>query len=112
MRHPHFTKRIELAYAAASIPAETQFVFFSDRTSIEENTGSTTREVQRYCAIPAQACSYKIGHTYWNTQRDRARKALGARFDIKAFHRQVLQDGSLPLDVLEEKIDRWVSAGG
>lgn len=46
MRHPHFTKRIELAYAAASIPAETEFVFFSDRTSIEENTGSTTREVE------------------------------------------------------------------
>lgn len=46
MRHPHFTKRIELAYASASVPPETEFVFLSDRTSIEENTDSTTREVE------------------------------------------------------------------
>jgi hypothetical protein len=46
MRHPHFTKRIELAYATASVPAETEFVFLSDRTTIEENTDSTTREVE------------------------------------------------------------------
>ncbi len=71
--------------------------------------GSTTREVQRYCAIPAQACSYKIGHTYWNTQRDRARKALGARFDIKAFHEAGLASGAMPLDVLGQVVGDYIA---
>lgn len=69
-------------------------------------------EAERFMAIPGQALAYKIGELKIRELRTRAEQKLGARFDIKAFHRQVLQDGSLPLDVLEEKIDRWVSAGG
>ena len=72
--------------------------------------GSTTREVQRYCAIPAQACSYKIGHTYWNTQRDRAKAALGPKFDIKAFHDAGLLSGAMPLDVLGSAIGGYIAA--
>ncbi len=71
--------------------------------------GSTTREVERYCAIPAQACSYKIGHTYWNMIRDRAKTALGPRFDIKAFHDAGLLNGAMPLDVLGSAIDAYVA---
>jgi uncharacterized protein (DUF885 family) len=71
--------------------------------------GSTTREVQRYCAIPAQACSYKIGHTYWNKQRDRARAALGPRFDIRAFHDAGLLSGAMPLDVLGDRIGDYIA---
>ena len=69
--------------------------------------GSTTREVQRYCAIPAQACSYKIGHTVWNRLRDRARTALGPRFDIKGFHDAGLKPGAMPLDVLDRAVADW-----
>jgi uncharacterized protein (DUF885 family) len=70
--------------------------------------GFTTREVNRYCAIPAQACSYKIGHTYWVTQRERAKAALGARFDIKAFHDAGLLSGAMPLDVLGRRVDDYI----
>jgi uncharacterized protein (DUF885 family) len=71
--------------------------------------GSTTREVERYCAIPAQACSYKIGHTVWNQLRDRARAALGPKFDIKAFHDAGLMEGAMPLDVLGKAIDAYIA---
>jgi uncharacterized protein (DUF885 family) len=71
--------------------------------------GFTTREVNRYCAIPAQACSYKIGHTYWNRQRDKARAALGPRFDIKKFHDAGLLAGAMPLDVLGRRIDDYIA---
>jgi uncharacterized protein (DUF885 family) len=70
--------------------------------------GFTTREVNRYCAIPAQACSYKIGHTYWVGQRARAKAALGAKFDIKAFHDAGLLAGAMPLDVLGRRIDDYI----
>jgi uncharacterized protein (DUF885 family) len=72
--------------------------------------GSTTREVHRYCAIPAQACSYKIGHTFWNQQRDRAKAALGPRFDLKAFHDVGLLSGAMPLDVLASAIDGYIAS--
>ena len=69
-------------------------------------------EAERFIAIPGQALAYKIGELKIRQLRTRAEQKLGARFDIKAFHRQVLQDGSLPLDVLEAKIDRWIAAQG
>jgi uncharacterized protein (DUF885 family) len=71
--------------------------------------GFATREVQRYCAIPAQACSYKIGHTFWNRQRDKARAALGGKFDIKAFHDAGLLSGAMPLDVLAARVDDYIA---
>ena len=67
-------------------------------------------EVERFSAIPAQGLAYKIGQLRITELRRRAEAALGPRFDIKAFHRAVLEDGALPLDVLEAKIDRWIAA--
>ena len=69
--------------------------------------GSTTREVDRYVAIPGQACSYKIGHTTWNRLRDRARAELGPKFDIKGFHSAGLDPGAMPLAVLDTVIADW-----
>jgi uncharacterized protein (DUF885 family) len=71
---------------------------------------STAREVERYCAIPAQACSYKIGNTYWVNQREKARAKLGSAFDIKAFHDAGLLEGAMPLDVLGSAIDAYVAS--
>jgi uncharacterized protein (DUF885 family) len=71
--------------------------------------GFATREVERYCATPGQACSYKIGHTVWVKARERAKTALGARYDIKAFHAAGLDCGRVPLDVLDGVIDRYVA---
>ena len=70
-----------------------------------------TAEVERYVAYPGQALSYKIGELEILTLRRRAQKALGPRFDIKAFHDQVLLGGSMPLTTLERKVERWLASG-
>ena len=79
-----------------------------------QNSGMTNTEVvaevERYIAIPSQALAYKIGALKIQELRKRAETRLGARFDIKAFHEQVLNTGGLPLAVLETKIDRWIEA--
>ena len=71
-----------------------------------------TAEVERYIAIPTQALAYKVGALKIQELRRKAEAALGDRFDIKAFHAEVLDTGALPLPVLEAKIDRWIAAGG
>lgn len=67
-------------------------------------------EVERYIANPGQALGYKIGQIRIREMRNKSEAALGSRFDIKEFHSQILRDGALPMDVLEEKIDRWIES--
>ena len=69
-----------------------------------------TAEVERYIAIPSQATAYKVGALTIQRLRDKARAALGAKFDIRQFHAQVLDSGALPMAILEAKIDRWIAA--
>jgi len=71
-----------------------------------------TAEVERYVAYPGQALSYKIGELKIRELRSRAERALGDRFDLKAFHDQILLGGSMPLTILEQNVDRWIAAGG
>jgi uncharacterized protein (DUF885 family) len=72
--------------------------------------GFATREVDRYCTTPGQACSYKIGHTVFVKARARAKAALGSQFDIKDFHAAGLDCGRVPLDILDGVIDRWIAS--
>jgi uncharacterized protein (DUF885 family) len=67
-------------------------------------------EAERFSAIPGQALAYKIGQLKIVELRQRAEKALGKKFDVRAFHDEVLKDGAVPLEVLEAKIDRWIAA--
>jgi uncharacterized protein (DUF885 family) len=69
-----------------------------------------TAEVERYVANPAQALSYKIGALTIQRLRKKAEAQLGSKFDIRAFHDQVLGSGALPLPILEAKIDAWITA--
>jgi len=66
-------------------------------------------ETDRYIAWPAQALSYKLGQLKIRELRERARKALGAKFDIRAFHDEMLDGGTLPLDLLESRTDNWIA---
>ena len=75
-----------------------------------ESKTDATAEVERYIAIPSQAVAYKVGALKIQELRDRAKAALGPRFDIRDFHAQVLGSGALPLAILEQKIDRWIAA--
>jgi uncharacterized protein (DUF885 family) len=67
-------------------------------------------EVDRYVVLPAQALAYKIGEREILDLRERAKAALGARFDIKRFHDAILNDGGMPLAILDAKIERWIAA--
>lgn len=67
------------------------------------------REVERYCTQAGQACSYKVGHIAWLRARDNAKKILGAKYDVKRFH-DVLQDGAVPLTILERLVEERARA--
>jgi len=74
--------------------------------------GDISSEVPRYMAYVGQATSYKAGQVSIERSRQKAKDALGSGFDVKKFHREVLNTGALPLSVLEAKIANWVKAGG
>jgi uncharacterized protein (DUF885 family) len=68
------------------------------------------QEIERYIAMPGQAVSYKIGELKIMAIRQKAEKALGDRFDLRAFHDQVLKDGPMPLAIFETKLDSWIKS--
>lgn len=82
--------------------------FFRDHSAVDEV--DIQSETDRYIVWPGQALAYKIGQMKILELRERAKKELGAKFDIRAFHDEILGGGALPLDVLEERIDHWIAA--
>jgi uncharacterized protein (DUF885 family) len=81
-----------------------------------DNSGRTrnamTSEIDRYCGTPAQACGYKVGHTEINRLRDKAKAALGPKYDLRTFDDLVVETGSVPLTVLSNMVDGYIAGGG
>jgi uncharacterized protein (DUF885 family) len=84
--------------------------FMTERTALSRHEIET--EVDRYISWPGQALAYKMGELKIRELRARAEKALGDRFDVRAFHDAVLENGTVPLTILEERIDAFIAAGG
>lgn len=81
-----------------------------DATGRTQN--AMTSEIDRYVGTPGQACGYKIGHTEINRMRDRAKAKLGARYDLRKFDDLIVETGAVPITVLDQVVDSWITAGG
>jgi uncharacterized protein (DUF885 family) len=81
--------------------------YFHEHSGVGET--DVQAEVDRYIAWPAQALGYKVGQLRLLALRAKAQQALGDRFDLRAFHDQLLDSGALPLDLLEQRIDSWIA---
>jgi uncharacterized protein (DUF885 family) len=89
-------------------PRERALAWFAEATG--GTVDSVAGEIDRYAVWPGQACGYKVGHTEINRQRDRAKKALGPRFDFRAFNDLVVGGSARPLTVLERDVERMIEA--
>jgi uncharacterized protein (DUF885 family) len=81
--------------------------FFRKSGAVDEPTIQT--ETDRYISWPAQALSYKLGQLKFRELRDRARKELGSKFDLRKFHDEMLDGGALPLDLLDARTNQWIA---
>ncbi|HSG35218.1 MAG TPA: DUF885 domain-containing protein [Sphingomonadaceae bacterium] len=79
-------------------------------SNMADSEATITSEIRRYLVLPGQATSYKIGMLKIQQLRARAEQALGDEFDIRTFHDTVLGGGSMPLDLLERRVDTWIAA--
>src|SRR5881409_4484972 len=102
----HARKAIDTGIHAKRWTREQAVQFFVDVNG--SNPLEVASEVDRYCSWPGQACGYKVGHSEINRQRDKAKSALGAKFDLKAFDDTVVLGANVPLDVLVRNVDEYV----
>jgi uncharacterized protein (DUF885 family) len=86
-----------------------QVIDYMLKNSAESETQATA-EAERYMAIPGQALAYKIGALKIRELRDEAEQSLGGEFDVRKFHAVVLENGSVPLEILEARVKRWIAS--
>lgn len=98
---------VDVAIHTKGMTREQAIKYMMDNEAISEQ--GATAEIERYMVIPAQALGYKIGALKIRELRNKYEKQLGAKFDLATFHDEILKDGSLPLNVLEAKMDAWAN---
>lgn len=81
--------------------------FFHEHTS--EDEPDVQSETDRYIAVPGQALGYKLGQLAILRLREQAQKELGSRYDVRAFHDEILNGGALPLDVMDTRVQAWIA---
>jgi uncharacterized protein (DUF885 family) len=96
---------VDVAIHTKGMPREEAIKYMMDNEPISEQ--GATAEIERYMAIPAQALGYKIGALKIRELRNKYEQHLGSKFSIAAFHDEVLKDGAMPLEVLENKMNAW-----
>ncbi|MDP1646926.1 MAG: DUF885 domain-containing protein [Rubrivivax sp.] len=99
---------VDTGYHALGWSRQRCIDFMVERTGVDRDFVSA--EVDRYTSQPAQALAYMIGKLKFDELRDRAKARLGERFDIRAFHNAVLDQGALPLSTLDRVVDEWIAA--
>jgi len=99
---------VDVAIHTKNMSREEAIKYMMDNEAISEQ--GATAEIERYMGIPAQALGYKIGAMKIRALRTKYEKALGDKFNVAEFHTEILKDGSLPLNVLESKMDAWASS--
>ncbi|MDF7813677.1 DUF885 domain-containing protein [Hymenobacter sp. YC55] len=98
---------VDVGMHSKNMTREEAIKYMMDNEPISEQ--GATAEIERYMAIPGQALAYKTGALKLRELRDRYAKQLGSKFDLRAFHDEVLAGGSMPLAVLERKMDAWAA---
>lgn len=99
---------IDTGIHAMGWSTEQGIAWMMDHSSM--NHDQAAAEVERYVAYPAQALSYKVGQLDIARLRAKAARELGARFDVRQFHDQILLGGSMPLTILDRKVDHWIES--
>jgi uncharacterized protein (DUF885 family) len=99
---------VDTGLHAFNWPREQAINYLLENTAISSH--DATSEVDRYIGWPGQACAYKIGQLKILELRERAQQQLGAAFDVREFHDIVLLGGSVPMPVLEERVNRWLAS--
>jgi uncharacterized protein (DUF885 family) len=87
---------------------ERAIAYMRDNT-FETDLQISTETLRYSCDLPGQALAYKMGSRKISELREKARRELGSKFDIRRFHEAILGSGALPMDVLETKIDDWIA---
>jgi uncharacterized protein (DUF885 family) len=98
---------VDVSIHTKNMTREQAIKYMMDHEAIDEH--GATAEIERYMTNPGQALGYKIGALKIRELRSRYEKQMGNKFDIAAFHEQLLKDGSMPLSVLESKMDAWAA---
>ena len=99
---------VDVAIHTKGMSREEAIKYMMNNEAISEQ--GATAEVERYMVIPGQALGYKIGALKIRELREKYEKQLGAKFNLAAFHDEVLKDGALPLNVLETKLNTWADS--